>query len=94
MCAILAVICIPWMLLTKPLYLLFQRHRMRRQVCVFTRFIFLCPGHIIFFNFSSSARNYVVKKYYSGPVVQMPISVEIHKLKKWVYLNFNLGLAL
>ncbi|CAB4019712.1 V-type proton ATPase 116 kDa subunit a-like [Paramuricea clavata] len=31
MCAIMAVICIPWMLLTKPFYLLFQRHSMRRQ---------------------------------------------------------------
>lgn len=32
MCAILAVICIPWMLLVKPLYLLCRRNSMRRQV--------------------------------------------------------------
>ncbi|XP_028408788.1 V-type proton ATPase 116 kDa subunit a-like isoform X2 [Dendronephthya gigantea] len=32
MCAILAAVCIPWLLLAKPLYLLFQRQKMRRQI--------------------------------------------------------------
>ncbi|XP_046846195.1 V-type proton ATPase 116 kDa subunit a1-like isoform X2 [Xenia sp. Carnegie-2017] len=32
LCAIIAILCIPWMLLSKPLYLWFTRHNIRRQV--------------------------------------------------------------